>query len=225
MSGGLTIFCPHCTSQSDISSDTLGFENLNCPKCGASSPLESLIWLDSDGSQTVDDDYIADTDDFKVFGTSILEILSHRGEVDDLSLASSIGYQLSEKIENSGIEALTNEERYFYAVYELDNEVNNGGYLQYFDNSSGDLAYLIIDALQTIGSNETLNITRDAIDLYGNTPPKKRNERTKEIIELTNNYEDNIWDNCESVYYEITEENIGALLIDFVDSNKDKIKL
>lgn len=225
MSGGLTITCPFCSTRSDINSDELESENLICPNCRASLPVKSLIWLHSDGTPIDDEDFIADTEDFKEFGTSIPDILSHRGEEDDLNLANSIGFQLMEKIEKSGMETLSDEERYFYAAYELDNEVNNGGYLQYFDNSSGDLAYLVIDALQSICSSKVLKITKEALDIYGKTPSKKQEERAKEIIRITNNYEDNIWDKCDSHFYEIEDENIGALLMDYVDSNKDKIEL
>ena len=150
--GGLTIACPFCSNQSDIDSDELDSENLVCPNCGKRLPMSNLVWLYSDGSPIEDEDLINDSDDFKEFGTSIQAILSHRGEEDDLILSNSIGFQLMEKVEISGIESLSKEEKYFYAVYELDNEVKNGGYLQYFDNSSGDMAHIIIEALQSIAS-------------------------------------------------------------------------
>ena len=225
MSGGLTIACPLCSTRSDISSDELEFDNLKCPNCGAPIPVKSLIWLNSDGTPIEDEGFIADTEDFKEFGSSIPDILSHRGKEDELDLANSIGFQLMEKIEKSGIETLSSEEKNFYAVYELDNEVNNGGYLPYFDNSSGDLAYMIIDALNSICSNQVLNITKEAIEIYGKIPSKEQEERMSEIVNLTNNYEDNLWDKYDSKYYDLEDENIGSLLINYVDANKDKFSL
>lgn len=223
--GEFDITCPYCSTCSAVKSDELELENLFCPNCSAKLPLANLEFLLFDGSPIEDEDYLDDANELKEFGTSIPDILSHRGKEEDSSLAYSIGFQLMEKIEKYGIENLTNEEKWFYAVYELDNEVNNGGYLQYFDNSSGDLAYLIIDALQTIGSKKVLESTKSALDIYGKMPSKDREERMNEITTITNDYENNLWDECDSFFYDIEDENIESLLIDYVASNNKKFKL
>ena len=226
VSCGFTITCPFCSRQSEIKSDELELDKLTCPNCAENLPLNNLVFLHSDGSPIEEEELLlAESDDMKSYGTSIPAILSHRGEVDDLNLAYSIGFQLMEKAEKYGIDSLSEKEKYFYAIYELDNEINNGGYLQYFDNSSGDLAYLILDALRSIGSNKALKITEEALDIYGRAPSKDKEDRMKEIARITKNYEDNLWEKCDSRFYDIEDENIGILLIEYVEANQNNFKL
>jgi len=184
-----------------------------------------LVFLTNEGAQFEEEDLKVDSNELKEFGATIPVILSHRSEEEDINLAYSIGFQIMEKIDNSGIENLSNEEKRFYAVYELDNEVNNGGYLQYFDNSSGDLAYLIIKALKSINSNTVLEITKKAIGIYGKVPSRNQEERMNEISTMTNDYENDLWDECDSFFYKIDDENIASLLLDYVESNKQKFIL
>lgn len=222
---GFTISCPFCLTRFEKKSDELELENLICLNCTEHLPLRNLVFLYADGTPIEEDDLsAADHDEMKNYGTSIKAILSHKGKEDDLDLANSIGFQLMEKIGVSGIDSLSDEEKYFYAVYELDSEVNNGGYLQYFDNSSGDLAYLIIDALQSIGLNKVLQITKEALDIYGGDVSKNQNVRMEEIAKLTNNYEDNLWNECDSQFYDIEDENIGILLMNYAEKNQNKFE-
>ena len=225
-SGAFIITCPFCSTRFEKMSDVLELESLICPNCTEQLPFSSLVFLHADDTPIEEKGIlVSNPNDMKSHGTSIQAILKHRREVDDLKLAYSIGFQLFEKVSKYGIDCLSNEEKFFLATYELDNEINNGGYLQYFNNSSGNLAFLVIEALQSIGSRKFLNITKKAIDIYGELPSKIQNERMNAIARITNNYEDNAWDKCDACYYEIEDENIANLLLDYADLNKDKFTL
>ena len=52
-------------------------------------------------------------------------------------------------------EQLSQAEQTFRLVWELEGEVNNGGFEQHFFNSSGDIARLAPDALREIGAAAT----------------------------------------------------------------------
>lgn len=54
-------------------------------------------------------------------------------------------------------------EAYVLAVEALEREVNNGGYSQFFVNSSSDYAGIVVEALQAIGCPKTAAMTADAI--------------------------------------------------------------
>lgn len=62
---------------------------------------------------------------------------------------------------------LSKPEQVFRLIWELEAEVNNGGFLQYFGNSSGTLAGRVCGALVAIGANRTAGIARKAIELFG----------------------------------------------------------
>ena len=58
-------------------------------------------------------------------------------------------------------------ERVFGLIWEFESEVNNGGFLQYFRNSSGAHAPEIADALEAIGASATAIIVERALELAG----------------------------------------------------------
>lgn len=41
---------------------------------------------------------------------------------------------------------------FYYAIWALESEVNNGGFSQYFCNNSGESAGFVVEALETIGA-------------------------------------------------------------------------
>ncbi len=65
------------------------------------------------------------------------------------------------------MQILCDEERIVFAVEALEREVNNGGYCQFFGNSSREFAPSIADALLRIGCPGTARITRKAIEAVG----------------------------------------------------------
>jgi len=54
-------------------------------------------------------------------------------------------------------------QKVFSAIWEIESEVNNGGFAQYFANGSAESAYFVVQALQTIGAPKTANICARAI--------------------------------------------------------------
>lgn len=52
-----------------------------------------------------------------------------------------------------------------YLIWELEGEVNNGGYRQFFGNSSGAYKDEIVGALQKVGANKAASITQRAVTL------------------------------------------------------------
>jgi hypothetical protein len=63
--------------------------------------------------------------------------------------------------------ALSLPERVFRAVWELEAEVNNGGFHQYFSNNTGSLAPDAADALRAIGATTMPGIVEQAVKSVG----------------------------------------------------------
>jgi hypothetical protein len=75
---------------------------------------------------------------------------------------------------------LTDQQKLFYLNQNLEREINNGGFNQYFCNSSGDNTHETIISLKAIGADKTAEILQRAIDQFPNkTVPKDRDERGK----------------------------------------------
>ncbi len=54
-------------------------------------------------------------------------------------------------------------QKVFSAIWEVESEVNNGGFAQYFLNSSAESASFVVEALETLGAPKTANICERAI--------------------------------------------------------------
>jgi Domain of unknown function (DUF4375) len=54
-------------------------------------------------------------------------------------------------------------QKVFSALWDVESEVNNGGFSQYFVNNSAESAHFVIDALNMIGAPQTADICRRAL--------------------------------------------------------------
>src|SRR6266480_2122618 len=54
-------------------------------------------------------------------------------------------------------------QKVFSAIWAVESEVNNGGFSQYFVNSSAESASFVVEALETVGAPETASICNRAI--------------------------------------------------------------
>ena len=89
--------------------------------------------------------------------TEDLLALEQDYRVDSLVLA------FEQAIQGKSPDSISTEESYVLAVEGLEREVNNGGYVQFFSNSSGEFTPFIEAALRAIDCPKTADITRDAI--------------------------------------------------------------
>src|SRR5687767_8733937 len=65
-------------------------------------------------------------------------------------------------------------QRVFSAVWQLESEVNNGGFEQYFRNSDSDVIGFAPAALTAIGANACAKIVEAAIKLISPLPPTEK---------------------------------------------------
>jgi hypothetical protein len=92
-------------------------------------------------------------------GQSTEELLALESQyrIDSLVLA------FEEAIQGKAPESISVEESYVLAVEGLERQVNNGGYHQFFINSSVEFVPVIEQALRAIDCPKTADMTRDAI--------------------------------------------------------------
>ncbi|MBR7122492.1 MAG: DMP19 family protein [Oscillospiraceae bacterium] len=105
------------------------------------------------------------------------------------------------------IEKLNEHERVFYVTQILEQEVNNGGFSQFFFNSSGDFSNELVDAFTKIGALKTAEICKKALDVFNGKVPTDRDERE----ELLNCLDcDDVLSECDDEFYEY-EDNLEKL--------------
>lgn len=108
-----------------------------------------------------------------------------------------------------GFETLSEDEKQYYAVGILDGEIYNGGFVQYFDNTSGGHYRYSELGLVRIGAKESLKLLREAkLAAFGKDPvPKEQTKRWP----YTNDEISKKLDDLDTKYYE-TKEDVSELL-------------
>ena len=169
---------------------------------------------------------------------------------DEIELLFSIEIALQQKAEKHGEQALSSEERLYLAIEALEREVNNGGYSQFFLNSSRAFAPIIVESLRQIDCSKNAEIAARAINALG--PASSEPDAIMKAVESYAEEEQKRWepkaggavfhrkdpdagnpslhdsiteelDECDRLYYS-AGENIGGQLIEFVKANKSRIQ-
>jgi hypothetical protein len=163
-------------------------------------------WFDAYGGQTTEE----------------LLALEPDYRIDSLVLAFEAAIQ--QKAEAGPISA---EERFVLAVEALEREVNNGGYSQFFVNSSNEFVDVIVAALHAIGCPEAASITQSAIAALGVegelTPEKAESRASAAIVGESPDVHDAL-ESCDGRFYS-NEEPIADRLFAWIKANKAAILL
>lgn len=153
--------------------------------------------------------------------TDELIALENDYRIDSIVLAFEQAVQNKEYAR--GLAGLTDAERVILAVEAIEREVNNGGYSQFFYNSSNVYAGIAVPALKQIGCPATAAITQRAIDALG-----AGSNLTSGTIESRMNEEDPARDEAlskaDEAYYS-TGEAIADRLFDYIKQNRNQILL
>ncbi|MDN5211489.1 DMP19 family protein [Fulvivirgaceae bacterium BMA12] len=139
---------------------------------------------------------------------------------DETSIIIAIDDYLNEKSDYcEDIKKLNKSQQTFIIIENLEREINNGGFNQFYFNSSGDFSQETVDALIEIGANKTADIVKKANSQFpDNEVPKDRDKR-QDILEQIEDKADEIWETCDNDFYKY-EDNIAGQLIEFVKANK-----
>ena len=119
-------------------------------------------------------------------------------------------------------EKLSAAQRVFYLNQNLEREVNNGGFEQFFINSSGDRALETVDSLREIGAHKTAQILQRAAGIFPNSyVPKDRGERIELITESFSG--GGVWDKLDDEFLRY-EDDLNELNMEFIRKHRDQFK-
>ena len=161
------------------------------------------------------------TDSFISYsGETAEELFSYpaRGQCDALAQAFREG--IERKAARKGERALTTPERTILAVTALFEEVNNGGYDQFFRNRSRKFVQIIVDSLLRIGLPAQAKITRKAI----NTLELRSFDVSaiKAAMASGSNERDDVLEECNRSFYKI-QRGIARKIYLFPKANRSHI--
>ena len=144
--------------------------------------------------------------------------LAQRYRTDSVVLAFEQAiYQAADK------RALSQEETYVLAVEGLEREVNNGGYSQFFFNSSNEYAGSIVAALRAIGCPKTADITQQAIAALGIKGEPSPAATEAAILSENESIKKRLGE-CDDHYFS-NDEPIAERLFDWIKRNRAQIRI
>lgn len=118
------------------------------------------------------------------------------------------------------MQALSAQERIFYITQLLEKEVNNGGFAQFFYNTSGNFTNEIHEAFLSIGAVKTAALCQKAIDVFQAPLPEDKIQR-EAFLEpfLEDDAVTDALDDLDTAFYQY-EEDLSALACAFVRNNQ-----
>jgi Domain of unknown function (DUF4375) len=153
-------------------------------------------------------------------GQTLDQLLALEGEYRIDSLLVAVEQGIGQRTARQGNHSVSGAERVVLAVEALQREVNNGGYSQFFINSSREYAPMIVDALTLIGCPGTAEATSKALSALGLDDLKE--ESIEEAMDEDSEERDAELARCDQLYYQ-SGEDIDARLFAFVKANRGSI--
>lgn len=134
----------------------------------------------------------------------------------DLEKIIRIGEIIGKKItERDVFTGLNDYEKTFIYIDIFENHTTNGGFEEFFWNSSGQFSHEILEAYEAIGATKTATLIYNAFTAFGEIPiPKDNAFRKKMLIDLKSE----AWDVLDQAFYK-SKENIVPLILSFVARN------
>jgi len=117
----------------------------------------------------------------------------------------------------------SDEEKVIVYIEELEREVNNGGFSQFFFNTSGDYTEEVIQSLQKIGSIKFLSLAESAKAQFPSSiVPADKAERRQILEEIDEDANDK-WNDLDDEFYQY-EEDIYSLMSSYIERNIEKFR-
>jgi hypothetical protein len=137
---------------------------------------------------------------------------------DDAEKITRIGEIIGKKIpEKDNFSNLNTFEKTFIYLDVLEHNVTNGGFIQFFFNSSGQFAHEVFHAYMEIKAEKTIDILTEAIHLFPEMPvPKNLRIRQEILMEKDSNID--LWDALDTEFYKYEDDIIG-LTLNYVREN------
>ena len=115
----------------------------------------------------------------------------------------------------NGLDSLSEAEKVVASVFALDVEVNNGGFDQFFVNSSGDLAFFVPQALRIIGAPNSATIAEKANAIFGELGPSSDSIVRGNVLQSFGEKYDEYLEALDSKFYEYPHD-LYALLTQYL---------
>jgi len=117
------------------------------------------------------------------------------------------------------VSGLTEPQKVLLYVENLEREINNGGFNQFYWNTSGNYALETVDGLKAIRALKMAEIVIKAhAEWPTETIPKDQTER-QEMLEKIEDRAKTVWEQCDQEFYQYPD-NIESLLFEYIKHHR-----
>ena len=153
-------------------------------------------------------------------GTTTEQILGRETTHEPVTIVGALVYRLRAK----PLERLTLVEKKLLAVYGLKEEVDNGGFNQYFRGAVSDGASLALQGLRDMQAARLLKAVQKALTVFpGAKAPSDAVKRAK-LVDSMRARATNVWAGCEGEFY-LGEEDLPSQAFAYAKRNRAQISL
>ena len=153
-------------------------------------------------------------------GTTTEQILGREATHEPVTIVGALVYRLRAK----PLARLSAVEKKLLAVYGLKEEVDNGGFNQYFNGVVGDGATLALQSLREMQAAQLVKSVQKALSVFpAGKPPADQAKRVK-LIEGMKRRAQNVWAVCDDEFY-LREENLAGFAFAYAKKNRAQITL
>lgn len=108
-----------------------------------------------------------------------------------------------------------------YMISRLEAEVNNGGYNQFYFNSSGQFAAALPEALKLVGATKFADLTERANSIFEKEKSKITEAQDGTVEGFSKSYENNPLNKFDEEFYKLNDvENLQKIQVDYIRKNK-----
>ena len=126
--------------------------------------------------------------------------------------------------EDPDLNTLNEYERTIFVTQALESEVNNGGFIQFFDNACGAFANETVPAFKRIGAGKTAAICKKALKALGQELPRDWEARRALLDRIVDDRVGELLEACDDAFYE-SPDDLEALNVAYVRKNAEHFDL
>ncbi|AVI52193.1 hypothetical protein C5O00_13925 [Pukyongia salina] len=132
-------------------------------------------------------------------------------------------YQDGEQYTFDEISKLTKGQQAVFSTWWLEAEVNNGGFNQFYFNSSGQYGEMAEIGFMTIGAEKFSKLIKRANKIYSENKDQLEEYDDGTMESFSESYIDNLFNDLETDFYKLFDiEKIGELRIKYIRENKNE---
>jgi hypothetical protein len=147
-------------------------------------------------------------------------ILSHEKDREAATVVGALVYRLRAK----PLERLSMVEKKLLAVYGLKEEVDNGGFAQYFSGPLGDGSSSALQGLKEMNSAPLTKTLQKALAVFpASKPPVDQTKRVK-LIDSIKRRANGVWSVCDEEFY-LREDGLADVALAYAKKNRAQIKI